>query len=194
MLPGAKLEMLRRRSRMVCSARRPNLIQCSICFSIQVSSTWVSGDVAVRWRPTRGGDSCVVVHEGLSGLGGEFAREQVAQHVGDGDTAPEGGDLDAAAQRWRDIDGQPRGEGGGVTARRGASGALIQLSALPGRAAKPRPVARSLMARSSRSRRPARRPRARRRSARRSRRQPAGLRGVGEDDALADGAASTGGS
>ena len=53
----------------------------------------------------------VAVHDGLSGIGGKFAREELAQHVGDGDAAPEGGDLDAAAQLRRDVDGQSRGEG-----------------------------------------------------------------------------------
>jgi hypothetical protein len=43
---GAKLEMLRRRSRIFSSARRPKRSQCSIFFSIQVSSTWVSA----TWR------------------------------------------------------------------------------------------------------------------------------------------------
>jgi hypothetical protein len=45
MLPGLKLEMLRRRSRIFSSARRPKRSQCSIFFSIQVSSTWVSATV-----------------------------------------------------------------------------------------------------------------------------------------------------
>jgi hypothetical protein len=44
----------------------------------------------------------------FSGIGGEFAREDVAQHVGDGDPAPESGDLDAAAQGRRNVEGQPR--------------------------------------------------------------------------------------
>ena len=44
-----------------------------------------------------------------------FAREEVAQHVGDGDAAPEGSDLDPAAQLGRHVDGQPGGETAGVT-------------------------------------------------------------------------------
>ncbi|MHC2434806.1 hypothetical protein ACVMB0_002181 [Bradyrhizobium sp. USDA 4451] len=39
----------------------------------------------------------------------EFSRQQFAQHVGDGDAALECGDLDAAAQRRRDVDCQARG-------------------------------------------------------------------------------------
>ena len=40
----------------------------------------------------------------------KFAGEEGAQHVGDGLAALEGRDLDAGAQLWRHIDGEPRGE------------------------------------------------------------------------------------
>ena len=40
---------------------------------------------------------------------GEFAREQRAQHVGDGQSALKGGDLDAAALSGSDVDREPRG-------------------------------------------------------------------------------------
>src|SRR5438445_12450971 len=47
---------------------------------------------------------------------GKFAGEQVAQHVGDGLAALEGDDLDATAQLGCDVDRQPGGESGAVTA------------------------------------------------------------------------------
>ena len=40
---------------------------------------------------------------------GEFAREQRAQHVGDGQSALKGGDLDAAALSGSDVDREPCG-------------------------------------------------------------------------------------
>jgi hypothetical protein len=40
---------------------------------------------------------------------GKFARQQIAQHVGDGDAALEGGDLDASAERRRDVDSESGG-------------------------------------------------------------------------------------
>ena len=42
MLPGAKLRMRWRRSTICSATSRPNRIQCSICFSSQINSTWVS--------------------------------------------------------------------------------------------------------------------------------------------------------
>ena len=123
-----------------------------------------------------------------SAVFGELAREQVAQHVGDGHAALEGGDLDPAAQLRRDVDGQP----GGVEI------------AHPRRAPRSRPAPSP----SCRRRRAGRRSRAWMR-ARSSHEAPdfggqrgdlarggtglvdvedeaAGARGVGEDDALAD--------
>ena len=41
---------------------------------------------------------------------GKFAREEVAQHVGDRQPALEGDDLDAAAQFRRDVDSEAGGE------------------------------------------------------------------------------------
>jgi hypothetical protein len=132
---------------------------------------------------------------------GKFAREQLAQHVGDGDAAPEGGDLDAAAQLGRDVDGQPRGE----RRRRAVAGwrrigALIQLRDRRG-GRRSRDLTGDV--RSWRDP-PDAQPRSRRQRrdlacgravvVHRLGDQPAGLRGGGEGDALADGGASTGGS
>jgi hypothetical protein len=50
---------------------------------------------------------------GASIFVGEFAREQLAQHVGDGPSALEGRDLDAATLFRRNVDGEPRGEEAG---------------------------------------------------------------------------------
>jgi hypothetical protein len=67
------------------------------------------GHLRGRQRGRRARRAALPVMVGLL-RGGKFAREQIAQHVGDGDAAPERGDLDAAAQLRRDVDGQPRGE------------------------------------------------------------------------------------
>ena len=66
---------------------------------------------------------------------GKFAREQIAQHVGDGDAAPERGDLDPAAQLRRHVDGEPRGEPSALLSRAALSAALIQRSGSAGREA-----------------------------------------------------------
>jgi hypothetical protein len=80
-------------------------------------------------------------------MSGEFAREQRAQHVGDGQSAPKGGDLDAAALSGSDVDREPCASRDG-----GDSGLRTQASASFGRAAKARLKSRSLIARSSRPR------------------------------------------
>ena len=49
---------------------------------------------------------------------GEFAREQVAQQVGDRLPAPERGDLDPAAQLGCHVDGEPRCEAHGIAVTR----------------------------------------------------------------------------
>ncbi len=83
----------------------------------------------------------------------KFAREQLAQHVGDGDAALECDDLDASASAGvmsivrRAAEARRIGD-----PRRSVSDALIQASGLVGRDAKPRCSDRSLMARSFRSR------------------------------------------
>jgi hypothetical protein len=78
---------------------------------------------------------------------GEFAGKQRAQHVGDGLSAIERHDLDAAALFWRDVDGEPRGERAGVRfAEVTASGVRTRASASPGRAAKARLALRPLIA------------------------------------------------
>ncbi len=82
----------------------------------------------------------------VSRLGREFAREEVAQHLGDGDAAPEGGDLDPPAQVGRHIDGEARGERGAGAVLGATSAALIQCSGSAGREAKSRRIGRSLIA------------------------------------------------
>ena len=102
---GAKLSTRRRRSMIVSPTSRPNLIQCSTRFSSQVSST------AVRASGEQGA-ACVKagLPSCLSSIDcGEFAGEQVAQHVCDGLAALEGRDLDPAPQLRRHVDGEPRG-------------------------------------------------------------------------------------
>ena len=92
-------------------------------FSTQVSSTWVrlSDAWAIGTGPPRTRGAALPVMMGLQGSR-EFAREQLAQTFGDGDPALERGDLDPAAQVRRHVDGEPRGETGGVAiAPRGVS-------------------------------------------------------------------------
>jgi len=141
----------------------------------------------MRRRARRAGRCSLSFMKRLSGIGGEFAREEVAQHVGDGGPAPESGDLDATAQCRRDVDRQPGGEGGGlVAATARGSGALIQLSAFAaGPGAKPRRAPTPLMARSSRLQRRALRSRAPRRSAPASSKHGRQLRRIGRRRPLA---------
>ena len=94
----------------------------------------------MRWRHDTRRRRLVVVHEGSPGSAGNSRASRSRSMSATVIAALEGGDLDAAAQRRRDVDRQPRGEGGRARSPRRleASGALIQLSASPGRAAKPR--------------------------------------------------------
>src|SRR5579885_3307086 len=115
MVPGAKLSTRRRWSRIVSSTSRPNLIQCSIRFSSQVSSTRVR---AVAASLAAGLPVCGVAVILFSIGVREFSREQLAQHAGDGLTAPESSDLDAAAQCRGDVNGEPGGEALGAIARK----------------------------------------------------------------------------
>jgi hypothetical protein len=94
MLSGAKLTMRRRRSRTFSAAILPNLIQCSIRFSRQLFNVrQICADIT---------------HDhSASSFVGKFAREELAQHVGDCQPMPEGDDLDAPALLWGDVDGEP---------------------------------------------------------------------------------------
>src|SRR5215831_8390981 len=89
MLPASKETTRRWRSMMCCSTLRPKRIRFSTCFLIQRSSTYVSSLMRCPgdWE--------------------EIPREQIAQHFGDGDSAPEGCDLDTAAEFGRDVDREP---------------------------------------------------------------------------------------
>jgi hypothetical protein len=82
---------------------------------------------------------------------GEFAREHRAQHVGDGQSALKGGDLDAAALPEGDVDRDPCGVETWLSISRGRGlRAAHPASASLGRAANARLGSHSLIARSSR--------------------------------------------
>jgi hypothetical protein len=117
---------------------------------------------------------------------GKFAREQIAQHVGDGDAAPERGDLDPAAQL-----GVTSMVSRAVKPSASARAAICGLDPARDRPGAKRSRGRRSLAASSRCRGVDRRA-----SAAISRAagvsssssdQPARLRGGGEGDALADG-------
>ena len=73
---------------------RPKRIHCSIRFSNQINSTCVRALSCTLF----GGAGELASLRG-SIMFGEFAGEQRAQHVGDGEAALKRGDLDPAAQR-----------------------------------------------------------------------------------------------
>jgi hypothetical protein len=78
---------------------------------------------------------------------GEFAREQLAQHVGDGLSAPERGELDVGALFRGDVDGEPRSEEVGFRfARRQGFPRADPRIRVAGRAAKARLSMRPLIA------------------------------------------------
>jgi hypothetical protein len=78
---------------------------------------------------------------------GEFAREQLAQHVGDGPSAPERGDLDAGALFQGDVEVSRAVKRLASDSREGrASRVRTHVSASLGRAAKARLAMRPLIA------------------------------------------------